>query len=167
MKRYLEAGRLGAPRGIRGELKLNVWCDDAYFLEGIERFYLVDNGEKPLEVALYRASIPSVIFKGYEDRTKAAALTNRIIYFDRNDVQLDEGSFFNDDLIGLPVYDDITDSIIGTLEAIDESAAGFLYKVKGEGKSYTIPFNREFITELSLELIKAHVIEGLEDTDGK
>lgn len=163
MKRYLEAGRLGAPRGIKGELKLNVWCDDAWFLEGIERFYLGSNGEKPLEVALYRASIPSVTFKGYEDRTSAASLTNRIIYFDRSDVQLEEGSFFNDDLIGVPVYDETSGGVIGRLASIDECASGFLYRVKGEEKSYTIPFNNEFIKELSLDLIKVRLIDGLED----
>ena len=88
MRRFLEAGRLNSPRGIKGEVRFDCWCDGPEFLEGVETLYLDPEGKKPLKVALYRASIPSIIFEGYEDRSKAALLTGRTVYFDRRDVVL-------------------------------------------------------------------------------
>ena len=103
MRRYLEAGRLNSPRGIKGELRFACWCDSPEFLEGVRTFYLDAEGMRPLRVVLYRPSIPSLIFEGYEDRSRASQLVNRTIYFDREDVSLPEGVVYNDDLLGLPV----------------------------------------------------------------
>ena len=77
MRRYLEAGRLNSPRGIKGELRFECWCDSPGFLEGVHTFYLDAEGTRPLHVALYRPSIPSLTFEGYEDRTRASQLVNR------------------------------------------------------------------------------------------
>ena len=127
MRRYLEAGRLNSPRGIKGELRFACWCDSPEFLEGVRTFYLDAEGMRPLRVVLYRPSIPSLIFEGYEDRSRASQLVNRTIYFDREDVSLPEGVVYNDDLLGLPVFD--TDGArLGSLTAcagcITSSPAG-------------------------------------------
>ena len=35
MKRFLEAGRLNSPRGLKGELRFDCWCDSIDFLNGV------------------------------------------------------------------------------------------------------------------------------------
>jgi 16S rRNA processing protein RimM len=117
MKRFLEAGRLNSPRGIKGEVRFDCWCDSPEFLIGVNRFYLDDKGERFLTVKQYRPSIPSIIFEGYEDRAKASTLTGRTVYFDRNDITLEEGVCFNDDLISLPVFDMDSGEQIGSSNA--------------------------------------------------
>ena len=135
MRRYLEAGRLNSPRGIKGELRFACWCDSPEFLEGVRTFYLDAEGMRPLRVVLYRPSIPSLIFEGYEDRSRASQLVNRTIYFDREDVPLPEGVVYNDDLLGLPVFD--TDGArLGSLTAVEEGVRGMYYVVTGGEKSY-------------------------------
>ena len=52
MRRYLEAGRLNSPRGIKGELRFACWCDSPEFLEGVRTFYLDAEGMRPLRVVL-------------------------------------------------------------------------------------------------------------------
>lgn len=163
MKRFLEAGRLNSPRGIKGEVRFDCWCDSPDFLVGVERFYLDDKGEKFLKVKSFLPNIPSIIFEGYEDRGIAGNLTGRTVYFDRNDVVLEEGVCFNDDLIGLSVYDFESGELIGTLDRIDEGIKCNYYFVKGEEKSYLVPENSEFIKEVRLDSgIKIKLIEGLE-----
>ncbi|PKM61259.1 MAG: 16S rRNA processing protein RimM [Firmicutes bacterium HGW-Firmicutes-21] len=162
MKRFLQAGRLNSPRGLKGEVKFDCWCDSPEFLIGVKKLYLDDNGERFLTVKLLRETIPSIIFEGYEDRSSASSLTGRTVYFDRNDIELEEGVIFNDDLISLSVYDDETGEKIGVLERIDEGVSCNYYFVKGENGNYLIPARDEFITQVSLETgIRVKLIEGL------
>jgi 16S rRNA processing protein RimM len=163
MKRFLEAGRLNSPRGIKGEVRFDCWCDSPDFLIGVNRFYLDDKGERFLTVKQYRPSIPSIVFEGYEDRAIASTLTGRTIYFDRNDITLEEGVCFNDDLISLPVYDVESGEQIGILERIDEGVSSDFYFVRGDKHNFYIPVRDEFVKEISLETgIRVRLIDGLE-----
>jgi 16S rRNA processing protein RimM len=160
MKQYLEAGRLCSPRGIKGELRFDCWCDSPEFLNKIKKLYLDPKGERFLEISLYRPSIPSIIFKGFEDRNSASVLTGKTVYFDRNDVKLPKGVYFNDDLISAPVYD-VEDNLIGSLIEIEETPRGFYYIVKGEKMEYSIPYNDFFVKSVSPEKIVVELIDGL------
>ena len=151
-KRFLEAGRLNSPRGIKGEVRFDCWCECPEFLLGVKKLYLDEDGTRFLTVSQYRPSIPSIIFEGYESRELAGYLTGRTVYFDRNDVQLQQGECFNDDLISLPVYNVETGEMIGFLERIDEGVACNYYYVRGEKNSYLIPDNDEFIKEVNINL---------------
>lgn len=162
MKRFLEAGRLNSPRGIKGELKFSCWCDSPDFLDGVEYLYLDPKGEKKLKIVLYRPNIPSIIFEGYEDRTACAVLTGRTVYFDRYDPALPGDVIYNDDLIGLPVFNADTEERIGELKRIDETIGGFLYYIVGEEKEYLMPAVDRYIVSVDLEKgIHVHVDEGL------
>ena len=123
----------------------------------------VPEGKKPLKVALYRASIPSIIFEGYEDRSKAALLTGRTVYFDRRDVVLPEGTVFNDDLIGLPVFDYESGARIGTLTDVEEAPRGYRYVISAGEKRYCVPAVDEFVRRVSVEDgVFVTLIDGLE-----
>lgn len=163
MKRFLEAGRLGAPRGVKGEIKLNCYCDSPEFLDGLKVLYLDANGSKPLEIAAYRPTVPCLLFKGYEDRGLASSLTNRTVWFDRNDITLPEGVCYNDDLLGLSVYG--TDGLlIGTLTDIEEGVRTDFYIIScPDGVKYRVPVVEEYIHTTSLsEGIVVSSLEGLE-----
>lgn len=163
MKRYLQAGRLNSPRGIKGEVHFDCWCDSPDFLIGVKRFYLDENGERFLTVKQYRPNIPSILFEDYEDRGIAGSLTGRTVYFYRSDIALEEGVFYNDDIISLPVYNIENGEKIGILERIDEGAKCNYYFIKGENNNYLIPDNDEFIKKINIETgIKVKLIEGLE-----
>lgn len=162
MKRFLEAGRLNSPRGLKGELKFECWCDSIEFLDGVKYLYLDPDGKRPLEVKAFRETVSTVIFVGYEDRNSAATLTGRTVYFDREDIPLPEGVFYNDDLIGLPVTDETSGKTIGVLKRIEEGMASDLYFVEGE-KKYIIPSVKEFIVKADPEIgITVRLIDGFE-----
>lgn len=165
MKRYLEAGRLNATRGIKGEVRFDCWCDSPEFLSGVERLYLDAAGSKALTVKIYRPSIPSIIFEGYEDKETAAALCGRTLWFDREDIELEEGVLFNDDLIGLPVFDDASGEKLGVIVDVEEGARDFNYIVSDGiegGRRFCIPAVDDFIKSVSLEHgVRVSLIEGL------
>ncbi len=162
MKKFLEAGVLGAPRGVKGELRFDCWCDSPDFLRSVNRFYFDAEGTKSLAVKRYHPSIPSIVFEGREDRQSAALLTGRKLWFDRDDVSLPEGVYFNDDLIGLAVYDAESGEELGVLSAIEEGSRNFLYRIKGD-KEYLVPAVDAFVKSVDPEKgIAVSLIEGLE-----
>ena len=162
MKRFLEAGRLNSPRGLKGELRFDCWCDGIDFLMGVRYLYLDSRGERPLEVKAFRETVGTVTFVGYEDRESAASLTGRVVYFDREDITLPEGVFYNDDLIGAPVKDENSGEVIGVLKRIEEGVASNIYYVEGE-KNYIIPAVEQFIVSVNPENgIIVRLIDGLE-----
>lgn len=162
MKKYLEAGLLGAPRGIKGELRFTCWCDSPDFLKTVTRFYFDDKGEKSLAVKRYYPSIPSIVFEGREDRQSAALLTGKTLWFDRDEITLPEGVYFNADLIGLPVFDADSGEKLGVLASIEEGARNFLYRIEGE-TNYLVPNVDAFVIKRDpAEGITVRLIEGME-----
>ena len=160
MKRFLEAGRLNSPRGLNGEVRFECWCDSIEFLENVRFLYLDAQGTRPIEVKAFNTRLSTVIFRGYEDRTLASKLTGRTVWFDRKDIVLPEGVCYNDDLIGLPVYNESDGKKLGVLTRIDEGEASDLYFISGE-KDYIIPAVKEFIVKKDLEKgITVRLIDG-------
>lgn len=146
MKRYIEAGRLNSPRGIKGEIRFACYCDSPEFLSGVVRLYLDAEGKKPVDVVMYRPSIPSVIFKGYEERELASALNGCTVWFDRDDVKLPEGVYYFCDLIGEPAYNADTGENIGTVADVEEGIGSYYYLIKGE-KNYRVPVVDEYVVK--------------------
>ncbi len=162
MKRFLEAGRLNSPRGLKGELRFECWCDSIDFLNGVKYLYLDNEGKRPLEVKAFRETVSTVIFVGYEDRNTASTLTGRTVYFDREDIPLPDGVYYNDDLIGVSVIDEATGVSIGTLKRVEEGMASNIYYVEGD-KRYIIPAVKEFIVSADPHNgIIVRLIDGLE-----
>lgn len=44
MQQYLEAGRAVTTHGVRGEIKMELWCDGVDFLRPAGRLYLSPSG---------------------------------------------------------------------------------------------------------------------------
>ena len=53
-KPYLEAGKVVGTHGVRGEFKIQPWCDSAAFLCDFQTLYLDDAGQKPLNMQSLR-----------------------------------------------------------------------------------------------------------------
>ena len=54
MQQYLEAGRVVTTHGVRGEVKMELWCDGVDFLRPAPRLYLSPKGGRSLEVESIR-----------------------------------------------------------------------------------------------------------------
>lgn len=164
MKRYLEAGRLNSPRGLKGEIRFECWCDDAEFLSGVSRLYLDPDGKRFLEVERYIPHLGTVVFKGYPDRTAVSELTGRTLWFDREDVVLPEGVWFNDDLIGTPVVNDATGETVGTLREVEDRGGRLLWHIAKDGKEFLFPAADELIVSIAPSAeIRITMIEGMDD----
>lgn len=152
MGSLIEAGKITSAHSFRGEVKIQVWCDDADFLMRFENVYL-DGGEC-LKVDKMRVFKDMVIasFIGIENEADALKLKNRIIYIDKSEAGLEEGIFFIADLIGLPVIDFNSGEKYGVLADVFNNGASDIYVVDcGEKREVMLPNVPEFIKKVSLE----------------
>ena len=157
---FLEAGKIVATFGVRGEVKLQPWCDGAEFLRPFKTLYI---DGKPRRVVSSRVHKDMLIvqFEGSEDVNAAMELKNKIVTFARADAKLPEGRFFIADILGAAVVDE-SGAEVGKLTEVLELPAGQVYVVQGESE-HTIPNRPEFILGVDTQagIVRVHLIEGM------
>ena len=160
-KRFLESGRISNTHGIRGEIKIEPWCDSAQFLCGFEKLYIKDIPYKVLTAYVHKNSVIA-LFEGVSDINAAMRLKGSLVFINREDAKLDKGEYFIADIIGLPVIDEESGAKIGDLADVLEYPASRVYVVSGESE-HLIPAVPEFVKKVDLEngAIYVRLIEGM------
>ena len=134
-KQFLEAGKIVGTHGIKGELRVEVWCDSAQFLAGFKTLYM-EGGKKPVTVLAARPhkSLLLLTLEGVTSATQGDMLRGKILYLNRDDVVLPQGSYFIQDLIGLPVCNADNGRVYGTLTDVLKTGANDVYQLTSEEK---------------------------------
>lgn len=161
-KKMMEVGKIVNTHGIRGEIKIQPWCDSPDFLLDFDAYYINNTPYQVLSSRVHKFCVLATL-KGVTDVNQAMALKNKIISIDRTNVALPEGRYFIADLVGLDVFEESTDTCIGKLTDVLTLPAHDVYVIQGE-KEYMIPAVGEFIkdTNLSLKRITVKLIPGME-----
>lgn len=157
---YLEAGKIINTFGVRGEVKLDPWCDSAEFLKPLKTLY-IDGAPRAVASSRVHKGMLIIRFADVEDVNGAMLLKNKIVYFARSDVHLPKGRHFVADLLGAAVVDE-QGAEIGRLTEVLDMPAGQVYVVQGETE-HTIPAVPEFILDIDADekVIRVHLIEGM------
>ena len=157
---YLEAGKILNTFGVRGEVKLDPWCDSAEFLKPLKTLY-IDGAPRAVASSRVHKGMLIIRFADVEDVNGAMLLKNKIVYFARSDVHLPKGRHFVADLLGAAVVDE-QGAEIGKLTEVLDMPAGQVYVVQGETE-HTIPAVPEFILDIDADeqTICVHLIEGM------
>ena len=166
-KEFLEAGKIVGTHGIRGELRVEPWCDSADFLTGFKTLYW-NGGETPVKVLGARVHKSLVLMKleGVESATQGDLLRGKVLYLARKDAKLPEGRYFIQDLIGMKVQDAETSAVYGKVQEVFQTGANDVYCVSGEdGKEILLPAIKDCILKVDLEKqeMLVHVLPGLLD----
>ncbi|MGN0624169.1 MAG: ribosome maturation factor RimM [Oscillospiraceae bacterium] len=166
MKRYLEIGKIVSVFGIKGEVKVQPWCDSPEFLCEFDTLYYKSG--TPVNVVRSRVQKNIVVMKieGVDTVEEAQKLRNRVLYMDREDVELEEGAYFVQDLISMKVVDADSGEEYGVITDVTETGANDVYHVRSsEGKMYYIPAIPDVVKETDIEngVMKIKPLEGLMD----
>ena len=123
-KEYLEAGKIVTTHGIRGEVKIMPLCDSAELLCEFDRLFMGRNHD---EVVIERCRVfkNMVIAKlqGVDTSEAAEKLRNTILFMHRDDLELDEDTYFIQDLMGMEVKDADTDFRYGEIADVMQTGA--------------------------------------------
>lgn len=167
-KQYLECGKIVSTHGVRGEVRVQPWCDSPDFLCGFPVIYL-QKGSRCIEVERARENKNMVLLKlrGVDTMDDAQALRGQIVYIDREDAPPDEdGVYFIQDLIGLRVVDADTGREWGKLTDVLETGANDVYVLNdAEGCERLIPAIPQVIldTDIDAGIMRIRPLPGLFD----
>ena len=166
MKRFLEIGKIVAVQGLKGEIRVDPWCDSPDFLCEFEQLYF-NKGETPVTVVRARPHKNIVLMKieGVDTPEEAQKLRGKILYMDREDVELEEGCYFVQDLIGLEVIDADDNTVYGKLSQVTATGANDVYHIKNGENEYLIPAIPDVIVKTDIEngQLLIRKMEGLFD----
>lgn len=154
MKRdFLEAGRILNVHGIGGEVKFEHWCDSPAVLRKVKRFFFDDRGEVSVSLCGLRQHGKFLLLKleGINDPETARQYKNRVLYARREDLAVEKGRVFISDLIGLPLIEEETGRIVGTVKDVVNRGASDLYVVDLGGREEYFPAVKEFIRRIDVE----------------
>lgn len=130
MKKLIETGKIVSVFGIKGEVKVQPWCDNPNFLCEFDTLYYKSGTPVEIERSRVAKNIVVMKIKGIDTVDEAQKIRNRVLYLDRNDVELPEGSYFVQDLIGLTVKDTKTGEVYGVIKEVNETGANDVYGVE-------------------------------------
>lgn len=168
MQKYLETGKIVSIHGLKGEVKIQPWCDSPEYLCGFKRLYS-KTGEHVYEIERIRPQGNMVIakIKCIDTPAQAQAMRGKVLYIDREDAKLPEGSYFVADLIGLDVRDESGRSF-GAVSDVLQTGANDVYEIKSDdGKLYYIPAIPSVVLSTDIEggIMTIYPMEGLFDED--
>ena len=165
-KQYLEAGKIVTTHGIKGEVKIMPYCDSAELLAEFDRLFLGKNHD---EIIVERARVQKnmVIAKleGINTPEEAEKLRNKILFMHRDDLELDDDTYFIQDLIGMEVKDADSDVLYGTIADVMQTGANDVYVVRGEEREYLVPAIADVVisTDLDSNIMTIRPLDGLFD----
>ena len=166
MNNLLEAGKIVAVFGIKGEVKVQPWCDSPDFLCDFDTLYYKSGTPVEIEKSRTAKNIVVMKIKGIDTVEDAQKIRNRVLYISRDDVELEDGCYFVQDLIGLTVVDADDGKVYGKLTDVSETGANDIYGIEfADGKIRYIPAIPQVVAETDIEngIMKITPLDGLFD----
>ncbi len=146
-------GQIGAPHGVRGEVRLRSYTADPAAIAGYGPLETEDG--RVLEIEALRPAKDHFVARlaGIRDRNAASALTNEKLYVPRERLPQTESAdeFYHADLIGLAAVDPAGEAL-GTVVAIHNFGAGDLIEVKPKsgGRTELVPFDLTHVPKVDI-----------------
>ncbi len=161
----IETGKIVNTHGVRGELKVVPWADDPGVFQNFETVF-IDKTPYPVRSVRFQGQNILLKLDGVNDMTAAEGLKNKIIFANRADFDLPDGTYFIADLIGITVIEDETEKELGTLTQVFSTGSNDVYEITfPDGKKKYIPAIKDCVrsTDLQAKQMRIHVMEGLFD----
>ncbi len=167
-KKYLQAGKIVGTHGVRGEMRVQPWCDGPEFLAGFKKLYTDKDGDCKLTVKVRtHGNICLMKADGIDSIEEAEKLRGTVLYIDRVDCKLPKGSYFIEDIIGCKAVDDNTKEELGTVSDVSSTGANDVWHIKRDGKEYLIPNVPVFVKSVDIEagIVYITPLEGTFDDE--
>lgn len=165
---FIEAGKIVSTHALKGEVKLEPWCDSAEFLLDFKRLYFEDMTEiKPQQMRVHKNML-ILKMAGVDSVEAANEFRGKLLYFKKSDIKLPENTYFVKDLIGLRVIDADDSSVFyGVINDVFFTGANDVYQIKNGEKEYLIPAIKQVVIKTDIEngVLIIRPIKGLFDDE--
>ncbi len=166
MKKYLEIAKIVSVHGVHGEVNAQAWCDSPDVICRLKKLYSKD-GSTVFKLRRARPKSETMVILGFEgiDTPEAAQkLRNTVLFADREDIRLPEGSWFIADLLGMECVTEEGESL-GKITDVFNTGANDIYEITRGEKKFYIPAIPSVVLKTDVEAGKMTVwpMEGLFD----
>jgi 16S rRNA processing protein RimM len=160
-------GVISKALGLKGEVFVRADPDVAHEFVPGEEFVVAGGRRLVVASSRFHSGHRLVLrFEGIDTRDAVAELRDVVLEVDRDEVELEEDAFWNDDLLGREVFDD-RGELVGVLEAtMDGAAHDYLVVARPDGAEVLIPAVADLV-DITAERIVVTAIPGLLDPDGE
>ncbi len=151
-KQFLDSGKIVGTHGIKGEVRIDPWCDSPEFLCAFKKLWLDENGTEFIEVkSRPHKNITLTKIKGVDTIEAAEKYRGKVVYINRDDINLADGVHFVQDLIGLEVKDADNGKVYGKISDVLRTGANDVYEIKdADGKTYLAPVIDDVVKEINV-----------------
>ena len=158
----MRIARIGAPHGIRGEVKLWPFTEDPLAVTNYGPLETKD-GARRFEIEAARPAKDHLVarLKGVADRNAASSLRNTDLFVPRDRLPPieDADTFYHADLVGLAAASE-DGAALGTVTAIHNFGAGDIIEIAPKsGPSLLLPFTNAVVP--TVDLAAGHVVVEL------
>ena len=151
-EKLIAVGRIGAPRGVRGDLFVEPWTDapDERFVPGA--VLRTRSGSLTVTAASRAAGKQVVHFAHVDDRTAAEALRGTELFIPAADRPplADPDEFYDSDLLGLAAVT-VAGAPVGTVTAVTHAGAAAYLVVESDGREHLVPFVTAIVPAVDLD----------------
>lgn len=163
---FLELGKIVNTHGIRGEVKIQPWCDDPAIFDELEYIYL-DNEKYYIERSRFHKNCEIVKLEGIDDIIRAELFRNKIVTIEREALgELPEGTYYMVDILDLPVKT-ADGTILGVIDDIIKTGSNDVYVLKEtfNGKQILIPVIDSVVKKVDIDegYVLVELMKGLID----
>lgn len=147
----LEIGKIVNTHGIRGEVKIQPWCDEPELFDELE--YLFIEGEKYNIVRnRFHKTCQIVQLENVNSIDDAERFKNQIVYINRDALELPEGRYYIADIEGLTVKEQ-NGRILGVVDEIVKTGSNDVYSLKDtfNKKPVLIPVIEGVVLETNID----------------
>ncbi len=152
-KQYLEIGKIVATQGLKGEFRVQYYCDSAEVICDFDRLFLgKEKTELEVTAARPHKTLAILKVKGIDSVEQAKTLVGKMLYLNRDDAELPDGVYFIQDLIGLVVKDIDSGRIYGKIDDVYQNGAADVYSIKTEnGGQLMFPAIPEVLIDIDFD----------------
>jgi 16S rRNA processing protein RimM len=165
-------GKIVAPFGIRGELKVRSFTDIPDRFVTLEAIYLgSDHARRVIKgVRPYKGEMLLLKLDGIDDATTAETLRNDDLCIPADELaQLPPDAYYQHDILGLRVLR-LDDRFVGVISEIMATGGNDVYVIKADdGRQWLIPAIKQVIKQVDLvrRVMYIDPISGLLDDDAE
>lgn len=151
-KPFLEAGQIVGTHGVRGEVRVQSWCDSPEIFASLKTLYWDAAGTQPVRVkSRVHKNLALAKLEGVDTVQDASVLRGRILYLNRRDLDLGD-RYFIQDLVGLSVVDTDSGTVYGELTDVSNTGANDIYHMRTpDGREILIPVIPDIIRRVDID----------------
>lgn len=153
-------GKVITTHGIKGEIRILSDLPNKDVLFKIGNIFFIDNDELIVKSYRVHKGYDMVTFEGINDINEVLKYKNKLVYLNRDTLNIGDNDYLITDLIGLDII--FNDDYCGKIEDYMYNSSNYLLVINNNSKNYYIPLNDYFIKKVALTEKKVYV-ENIKD----